>query len=141
MKKKLTRVLFLFAFLLLISPVTSYAQKIVVIDPGHGGKFSGTCGYTGNRTGFCEKDANLLVALQLQDILKKTDIQVHLTRSTDKAFASYLADAGGDFEKRMAIANGFAKGNNDNSVFLSIHHNAHPTSTFVRGIEPITTMV
>lgn len=135
MRKKLTRVLFLLIFILYLFPATSFAEKIVVIDPGHGGKFSGTCGYSGNKTGFCERDANLLVALKLRDILKSTDIKVHLTRSTDIAFASYLRDAGGDFEKRMKIANDFAKDNNDNSIFISIHHNAHPTSPFIRGIE------
>lgn len=135
MKRKVTRLVALLAFMLFLFPLISFAEKIVVIDPGHGGKFSGTCGYSGNSTGFCEKNANLLVALKLRDILKSTDIKVQLTRSTDTAFASYLRDAGGDFENRMKVANDFAKGNNDNSIFISIHHNAHPSSTFTRGIE------
>jgi putative cell wall-binding protein len=35
----------------------------------------------------------------------------------------------------MVVANNFVKGNNDDSLFLSIHHNAHPTSIHTRGFE------
>ncbi|KEZ48779.1 cell wall-binding repeat-containing protein [Metabacillus indicus] len=125
----------LFAVLLFFAPASGFAEKVLVIDPGHGGKFSGTCGLTGNQTGFCEKSANLIVSQKVRDLLKASDINVYLTRDTDKAFASFLSGEGGDFENRMKIANGFAKGNNDNSVFISIHHNAHPTNTYVKGYE------
>ena len=67
-------VLFLFTLLLFIFPTSSFAEKIVVIDPGHGGRYSGTCGYSGGRTGFCEETANLLVGLKVQEILKETQI-------------------------------------------------------------------
>lgn len=135
MKKKYYRTIALLTFMLFLFPATILAEKTVVIDPGHGGKFPGTCGYSGNQTGFCEKDAVLLVSLKLKEILETTDINVHLTRTTDKEFASYLSGSGGDMEKRMEFANGFATGNNDNSVFVSVHFNAHPTNPFVRGIE------
>ncbi|WP_223701275.1 cell wall-binding repeat-containing protein [Sutcliffiella deserti] len=113
-------------------PLVSFAEKVLVIDPGHGGKFSGTCGYSGNQTGYCEKSANLDVALKLRELLKNTDITVKMTRDNDKAFASSSAD---DLKERMKVANSFANGNNDNALFLSIHHNAHPTNTFVKGFE------
>ncbi|QOR66360.1 N-acetylmuramoyl-L-alanine amidase [Cytobacillus suaedae] len=137
MSKKL---LFLALFIFFLFPVTYYAEKTVIIDVGHGGKYSGTCGYSGSATGFCEKDANLLVALKLQEILKPTDIKVHLTRTTDMEFAPYLkkddgTTDGGDFDVRMKMANAFAENNNNHSIFISIHHNAHPTNPFRRGIE------
>lgn len=139
MKREVTRLvvrfIVLMAFMLVLFPLSSFADKIVVIDPGHGGEFTSTCGYSGNKTGFCEKDANLLVALKLRDILQSTDIKVHLTRSTDKAFASYLRGPGGDFEIRSNITNGIAKSKNDNSIFISIHHNQDPTSALTSGIE------
>jgi N-acetylmuramoyl-L-alanine amidase len=135
MKVKLAGVLLFFLLLLGMDPTTSFAEKVLVVDPGHGGIFTGTCGYSGNKTGFCEKDANLSVALKLKELLKGSGIKVYLTRETDKEFAPYLRGSGGDFEKRMAIANGYAKGNNDNSIFISIHHNAHPTSPYVKGLE------
>lgn len=121
-------------------PIGSYAEKTVIIDPGHGGKFSGTCGYSGRKTGFCEKDANLAVAVKLKEILEKENYTVFLTRSTDIEFAPYLRDAegntaGGDFDKRMEIANSYALNNNNRSIFISIHHNANPTNPFIRGIE------
>lgn len=133
--KSIGFVFFTTLILFLLLPVTSFAEKALVIDSGHGGRFSGTCGYTGNKTGYCEKDANLDVALKLRDQLKGSGIKVYLTRNTDSDFASYLRGEGGDFEKRMQIANGFAKENNNNSVFISIHHNAHPRSPYVKGIE------
>ncbi|WP_417898871.1 cell wall-binding repeat-containing protein [Bacillus haimaensis] len=122
----------LLLFLFFIAPFVSFAEKVIVIDPGHGGKFSGTCGYTGNQTGYCEKNANLDVALRLREILKSSDIKVHMTRDSDKAFASTSAD---DLKERMKVANGFVQGNNENSLFLSIHHNAHPTQPLVKGFE------
>ena len=130
----------LVALILILSPTTSFAEKTVIIDPGHGGKFSGTCGYSGSQTGFCEKDANLAVALRLQQILKNTDITVQLTRSSDIDFAPFLKNPDGitkdgDLDLRMKIANDTAKNNNNNSIFISIHHNANPTNPFKRGIE------
>ena len=130
----------LVALILILSPTTSFAEKTVIIDPGHGGKFSGTCGYSGSQSGFCEKDANLAVALKLQDQLKSTDINVRLTRTTDKHFAPYLKNEDGstpdgDFALRMKVANDIAATNNNNSIFISIHHNADPTNPFKRGIE------
>ena len=140
MVKLQLKVLAFIIFLLCLFPATGFAEKVLVIDPGHGGKFSGTCGFSGNRTGYCEKEAALAVSLRLRDILKNSDIKVQMTRDTDKHFASYLRNAdgsttGGDFEKRMEIANGFARGNNHNSLFISIHFNGSASSTFIRGIE------
>lgn len=70
MKGKQFKVVFFFILLLFIFPASSFAEKMVVIDPGHGGKYSGTCGYSGNSTGFCEETANLLVGLKVREILK-----------------------------------------------------------------------
>jgi N-acetylmuramoyl-L-alanine amidase len=140
MRVKFWGTILLSFYLLLLSPSIIFAEKILVIDPGHGGKFTGTCGFSGNKTGFCEKDANLSVALKLRDYLKNSDIKVYLTRDKDKEFAPYLKKAdgstkGGDFDVRMKIANEYAKGNNDNSIFISIHHNAHPSNPHVKGYE------
>jgi len=127
--------LLVFVVLSLFFPTTSYAKKVVIIDPGHGGKFHGTCGHSGNKTGYCEKDANLAVALRLKQLLMPSDITVYLTRSTDQEFGEHLKGKNGDFNQRMKIANSFAIDNNNNSIFISIHHNASPTNPFIRGIE------
>ncbi|MDQ0253148.1 N-acetylmuramoyl-L-alanine amidase [Evansella vedderi] len=140
---KLKRVLFFTILLICAFPATSFAENILVIDPGHGGQFDGTCGYSGDETGFCEKDANLLVVLKLRDILEEsTDITVYMTRETDVDFVEdtsipvwhrdRLLD---DMENRMKVANQFVEGNNDNSLFLSIHHNQDVNSSNTGGTE------
>lgn len=84
--------------------------NVIVIDPGHGGKDSGTIGVGGIK----EKNVNLGIALKLGKDIKKRmkDIKVVFTRKTDKFVELY---------KRGQIANE-ANGN----LFISIHCNATP---------------
>ncbi|CAK7084050.1 N-acetylmuramoyl-L-alanine amidase [Tissierella sp.] len=77
----------------------------IFIDAGHGGKDSGA---VGNR--LQEKDINLSVALKVGEILKRHNVEVIYSRTTD-VFVE-LAD-------RASIAN---KANAD--IFVSIHSNA-----------------
>jgi N-acetylmuramoyl-L-alanine amidase len=120
-------------FAIFLFPGGVFAEKMVVIDPGHGGKFTGTCGYT-KESGkdLCERDVNLSVGLKLRDALTSSGIKVFMTRETDIGFASNSSD---DLRARTNLANGFIKGNNDNSIFISVHHNASPTSPYVKGYE------
>ena len=58
--------------------VSGAKVKFVVLDPGHGGKD------TGNRVGTqAEKKFTLLLAFEIRELLKRADIKVGLTRSTD----------------------------------------------------------
>jgi N-acetylmuramoyl-L-alanine amidase len=133
MSVKRLKVFFFFLVLLFIFPASSFAEKFIVIDPGHGGKYSGTCGYSGNSTGFCEESANLLVGLKVREALKNTDIKVIMTRDTDRAFSNTNASV--DMIERMKVANSAVSNNNDNSLFISIHHNASPSNSYVKGLE------
>jgi N-acetylmuramoyl-L-alanine amidase len=139
-KKGLQFGLFLFVFLFAF-PAFGSAEKVVVIDPGHGGAFTGTCGYTREPgKDLCERDVNLNVSLKIREALKGSGITVYLTRETDTHFAPFLKNAdgsltGGDYDLRMKKANAYASGNNDNSIFVSVHHNASPTSMYVKGYE------
>jgi N-acetylmuramoyl-L-alanine amidase len=136
MKQKIYSLAGLVILCIFLFPAGAFAEKVLVIDPGHGGKFTGTCGYTKEISkDLCERDVNLSVGLKLRDALKNSGIKVYMTRQTDIHFSSYLSGSGGDLDARMKIANQYAKGNNDNSVFLSIHHNASPTSPYVKGLE------
>ncbi len=98
---------------LLCTPLLSYAQtapggvKIIVLDPGHGGKDPGT-----HYKDFLEKDINLNVALMLGELITKNlpDVKVVYTRKTD-VFVPLMT--------RGDIAN---KAGAD--LFLSIHVNA-----------------
>ena len=98
----------------------------VVIDPGHGGKDTGTTG-TKRYKDKNEKDIVLAVALKLGKLLKKQipGIKVIYTRKTDVFI---------ELNKRGAIAN---KAHAD--LFVSIHANAASfkadgTETYVLGV-------
>jgi N-acetylmuramoyl-L-alanine amidase len=132
MKKSLLVSFFILMVVMIHSPSFASAEKYIVIDPGHGGKFTGTSGYSGTETGFYEKVGTLEIGLKLKEKLEGTDIKVFMTRQTDRDFAN---DSKEDLIERMKVANGYVKGNNDNSLFISIHHNAYPFSTLVKGYE------
>ncbi len=96
-------------------------KKIIVIDPGHGGKDTGAISDSGIR----EKDIVLRVAQLLTDMLTKKGYTVYLTRSDDTFI---------ELRDRTSFAN---KKNAD--VFVSIHANAvdlrHSDPTKFHGIE------
>lgn len=84
--------------------------KVVVLDPGHGGKDPGAVG----STGYYEKTANLKIALYLKEYLEnELGLTVIMTRTGDK----YL-----DLKTRTAVAN-----DNGADLFISIHNNASPS--------------
>ncbi len=81
--------------------------KVVVIDPGHGGRDKGAKGGTGTQ----EKDLVLSISQKLRTMLEEDlGVKVVLTRTAD-----YFVG----LKERTAIAN-----NNRAELFLSIHANA-----------------
>lgn len=94
--------------------------RVVVIDPGHGGRDPGKVG----PNGLAEKDVTLAISKRLADVLRQRGYEVHLTRTTDTLIS--LAD-------RPKMANQW-KGDRPGGVFLSIHANSAP-STAARGFE------
>nr|MBI3612673.1 N-acetylmuramoyl-L-alanine amidase [Nitrospirota bacterium] len=91
--------------------------KLIVIDPGHGGKDPGAIGQ--QRT--AEKDITLQVGLKLRDLITKyLGTQVLMTRDRD-VFVE-LGD-------RAKFAN-----NKDADLFVSIHVNSHPQRN-TKGLE------
>jgi len=97
--------------------------KIVMIDPGHGGKKPGAIGKKSK-----EKDITLAIALKLGETIKANfkDVTVLYTRETDVDI---------DLAERAQMANR-AKAD----LFISIHANSHKktepsgTETFVMGL-------
>lgn len=88
-------------------PVSRTAKKIIVIDPGHGGKDAGARG----KKGLAEKDVVLDIAIKLKKMIqKKLGYKVILTRSKDVFIP---------LKKRTEIAN-----NKKADLFISIHANA-----------------
>lgn len=119
-----------FALLLLFAPLnkTNAQDNVftVVIDPGHGGKDSGTTG-TKRYKDKNEKDIVLAVSLELKKLMKikMPNTKVILTRDKDVFI---------ELNKRGEIAN---KANAD--LFISIHANAASykatgTETYVLGV-------
>lgn len=119
-----------FVLLLLFAPINKINAQdkvfTVVIDPGHGGKDSGTTG-TKRYKDKNEKDIVLAVALELEKLLKSkmSATKVILTRDKDVFI---------ELKKRGEIAN---KANAD--LFVSIHANAASykakgTETYVLGV-------
>ena len=128
-----TRLLLLFAFaaatvLMNVASAGNIAHgvEVVVIDAGHGGKFPGA-----HYGGVYEKDLTLKVALKLGKLVEEgmPGVKVVYTRTADRTLG---ADLAADLQARADIAN---KAGGD--LFISIHANAAPRATGVRGVETL----
>lgn len=97
----------------------SLSNKIIVIDPGHGGKDPGAVGPNGEK----EKDSVLEIGHILADILQARGYKVIFTRDDDKFV---------ELQQRTKFAN-----KKDAKIFVSIHANAVPKEriAYARGIE------
>lgn len=101
------KLFFLLTFALSLSGAT------IVLDPGHGGKYIGTCNDEEN---LVEKFLTLEVTLSLADRLKALGHKVVLTRTTDTELDK--DDLIVDLTKRAALTSEHAA-----DLFLSIHFN------------------
>jgi N-acetylmuramoyl-L-alanine amidase len=93
-------------------PVLDAARPLrgltIGVDPGHGGADRFTMG----PTGLTEADANLWIALPLQELLEREGARVVMTRMTDTTVS---------LVQRTNLAEG-----EDVDVFISVHNNAFP---------------
>ena len=96
-----------------IAPSAS-GEKIIVIDPGHGGTDPGTSGSLGG-TVYDEKNINLAVSLKVVNILRNSGYNVQMTREGD----TYPT-----LEERSAFANSL-----NAALFVSIHSNSYEQSS------------
>jgi N-acetylmuramoyl-L-alanine amidase len=89
------------------APAAAKRRRLIVIDPGHGGKDPGATGIHGTR----EKDVNLAAALELSRVLKERgDFDVLLTRDEDVFIP---------LSERSGLAN-----EKNADLFVSLHCNA-----------------
>jgi len=97
-------------------------NRVIVVDPGHGGSDPGVVG----RSGVMEKDVTLEVGRRLAASLGQAGAMVLMTRETD----TDLSDPGTigasakkreDLQKRVALAN-----DNEADLYVSIHVNSTP---------------
>ena len=92
-------------------------NKIIVIDPGHGGIDGGT-----NFGDILEKDINLEVGLNLKELLTDKGARVVMTREIDESLDEYIVGNGShhreDLNTRVRIIN-----ESKADLFMSIHVN------------------
>lgn len=86
------------------------SKKVIVIDPGHGGKDSGAAGNSR-----LEKDIVLQIASKLSDRLKAMGYTVFMTRSNDTFI---------ELKDRTKYAN-----DKEADLFISVHANSIPKTT------------
>ncbi|GAB6169005.1 N-acetylmuramoyl-L-alanine amidase CwlD [Clostridium carnis] len=96
-------------------------EKIILIDPGHGGFDGGAQ----SKSGTIEKDINLEISLKLKESLEKRGYKVYLTRETDDGLhekGSTIREKKRDDLKRRCEL----KKETKCDVFISIHQNMFP---------------
>ncbi|MFZ5645205.1 MAG: N-acetylmuramoyl-L-alanine amidase [Bacillota bacterium] len=109
-----------------LSPVL--AGKTIVIDPGHGGRDSGSR----SPSGTLEKDITLEVSKRLATILGQSGSVVLLTRECD----TWLADPDAPHKKRSDLIKRVDIANNNNAdAFISIHVNSFVHDRSERGAQ------
>ena len=95
----------------------------VVIDAGHGGIDGGAVGV---RTGVCERELNLQIAIKLKNLLEKSGIGVTMTRTSKAGLYSGMPGTNfkaEDMAKRAEIINGSGA-----MLAVSIHMNTYSSS-------------
>lgn len=95
-------------------------DKIIAIDPGHGGSDSGAVGPNQTK----EKDLTLAVSQKVQTLLEKAGARVLMTRDDDTDVYGPNASAVNELRARTQVAN-----DNKADVFVSIHINAFSNPT------------
>ncbi|MGI5860999.1 MAG: carboxypeptidase regulatory-like domain-containing protein [Myxococcales bacterium] len=93
------------AALVLLAPPASAQERLICIDPGHGGNDPGAVG-----CGLNEDEINLDTALKLRTLLQSSGFRVEMTRTTDTAVS---------LAQRSSYANSIGA-----DRFVSIHTNA-----------------
>lgn len=105
---------------------TEPQQRVIVIDPGHGGEDGGANGISGTR----ESDLNLAVSLRLEALLRLCGVEPVMVRRTDTAVYSDGAKTisekkVSDIHNRVTLVN-----NTPGALLVSIHQNFFTESKY-----------
>lgn len=95
-------------------------DKVIVIDPGHGGSDSGAIGPDGIQ----EKNITLAIAGKLKALLEQAGAKVIMTRETDVDVYGPNASAKDELQARSSVAN-----DNKADAFVCLHIDAFPNPT------------
>lgn len=109
-------------FLISLLPIKVLAEeKVILIDPGHGGFDGGAK----SKSGTIEKDINLSISLKLKENLEAKGYKVYLTREIDEALGmegkTIKEKKRIDLNKRRSM-----KKEVKCDIFISIHQNMFP---------------
>ncbi|ATD53974.1 N-acetylmuramoyl-L-alanine amidase CwlD [Clostridium chauvoei] len=124
--KKFKKVSVLIVICLIFSlPITIKAEdtneKIILIDPGHGGFDGGAQ----TKSGTIEKDVNIAISLKLKENLEKKGYKVYMTRTDDNGLnekgTTIREKKREDLKKRCEL-----KKETKCDAFISIHQNMFP---------------
>lgn len=97
-------------------------NKVIVVDPGHGGRDPGKIGVSG----VPEKEINLEVSKRLASVLGQMGASVVLTRDTDIDLSDSSA-SGFHGKKRQDLSRRVSMANDRNAdLYISVHCNAFP---------------
>jgi N-acetylmuramoyl-L-alanine amidase len=107
----------------IVLPVTN---KVIVLDPGHGGPDPGAIGGSGT----LEKDVNLDITLKLQAFLEQGGCVVQLTRAIDEAtHDTEKFRKLSDLKNRKKVIS-----ESEANAFVSIHLNSFPEAKY-KGVQ------
>lgn len=90
-------------------------QKLIVIDPGHGGSDTGSRGSENGRVVLEEKDLNLDIGLRVQKLLEAAGARLYMIRTADTTVPLY---------DRQDKANNLGA-----SLYVAIHNNSYGNAT------------
>ncbi len=127
MKKVIVAIITCLLIITYIVPVNTFAMdnsdKVILIDPGHGGIDGGAQ----SKTGSIEKDINLQIALKLRDKLEESGYKVYMTRDEDEGLYqkgnTVREKKREDLNRRVEM-----KKETECDIFVSIHQNMFPQS-------------
>lgn len=126
----------IFCIILLISTIVLYnlsksvnsvptsflpiSNKIIAIDPGHGGVDPGAV----SKSGIHEDDINLKIALKLKRLIEQSGGIVFMTRTEDKGLYSSEAKTLRQMKKEDLIKRKDMVNESESDIFISIHLNS-----------------
>ena len=127
MKKVIVAIITCLLIITYIMPVNTFAMdnsdKVILIDPGHGGIDGGAK----SKTGTIEKDINLQISLKLRDNLEEKGYKVYMTRDEDEGLYqkgnTVREKKREDLNRRVEM-----KKETKCDIFVSIHQNMFPQS-------------
>ena len=114
-----------------VSSASGREERLVIIDPGHGGEDGGAV----SAGGIQESQINLAVSLRLEQLFRLLGVPAEMTRRTDvmvcgDGCSTLRQRKVSDLQNRVKLVN-----ETPNAILLSIHQNSLPSSPETHGAQ------